>query len=207
MPLSEFDVRAARRRGDQAWLVGEFRGQPAIAKVTRAIWPWQDPESSFFEGRGLAPPFRLLLRHEAEAWGRVMPDRVLEGGHGPEGSYLVLQHLPGRPPTADSDGDALLEGLLRAVAHLHAVDVMHRDIRPNNVLFDGNGVRLIDLDVARVAGLGPVGLVGSTRTRAPECACGEGDGSADLYAVAATLRQLGVRLRGSVARRLVEDLS
>ncbi len=193
--LDEFVATQASRRGHQGFMVGTWRGEPAILKVVAAAAPWHQPASAFFGGQGLAPPFQPLLRHEAEAWARVDPHRVLGGGQGDDGLWLLMRRRPGAVPTSETiaslDPDLLLAGLLRAVAALHAADVLHRDIRPANVLVDQDRVHLVDLDVARVAGLGPAGLVGTGRTRAPECDQGEGDGRADLYAVGRTIAALG----------------
>jgi eukaryotic-like serine/threonine-protein kinase len=73
-----------------------------------------------------------------------------------ERPYLVMAYMPGgslqdlldageRP-----DAMAVAADLLRALAHIHAAGVMHRDVKPGNVLFDGAGrACLTDFGVAR----------------------------------------------------------
>ena len=51
-------------------------------------------------------------------------------------------------------------GILEALGHLHAHDVVHRDVKPSNILFDDDGtVRLIDFGVAARADPGRGGLL------------------------------------------------
>ncbi|GBF90178.1 cyclin-dependent kinase [Raphidocelis subcapitata] len=48
---------------------------------------------------------------------------------------------------------AYMQLLLRALAHCHACWVVHRDIKPNNMLVDGNGgFKLADFGLARIYG-------------------------------------------------------
>ncbi|MFZ5475698.1 MAG: protein kinase domain-containing protein, partial [Myxococcota bacterium] len=188
--MIELDAVEVVRPGPAAVLRARHAGEPVIAKVTAPAAPWTDSRSAFFGGAGLAPPFQPLAYHEADAWARVDPGRVVVAGEGPDGAlWLVLRERPGRRLSAPHpDARGLLVGLLRALAALHARDVLHRDLRPENVIVDGEHVSLVDLDVARVAGLGPVGLVGSRAYRAPEAEVGEGEARADLFGAARLVR-------------------
>jgi eukaryotic-like serine/threonine-protein kinase len=83
------------------------------------------------------------------------------------------------------------EGLLRGLAYLHGRGVVHRDVKPENVLVDAAGVAmLIDFDLAvRSDGTGThPGLVGTAAYLSPEQARGEAAVPAsDLYAAGVML--------------------
>jgi serine/threonine protein kinase len=44
----------------------------------------------------------------------------------------------------------IIYDLLSAISHCHAHGIVHQDIKPENILFDGNGeVRIVDFSLAR----------------------------------------------------------
>ena len=117
----------------------------------------------------------------------VMPD------HG--GETLERRILRG-PPIGLEAGLGIATGLCKAVAALHRAGVVHRDIKPDNVLLPaGGGVRLIDLGVARLPQLeefAAADIPGTPSFMAPELLAGTsaGDERSDLYALGVTLTRL-----------------
>jgi len=92
---------------------------------------------------------------------------------------------------------AVAESLLEALSCLHAERVVHRDVKPSNVLLGSEGqVLLGDLGLARELEPGPDatrtrGSVGTPRYMSPEQLRGAEVGFAsDLYSLGATLYQL-----------------
>jgi serine/threonine-protein kinase len=83
----------------------------------------------------------------------------------------------------------LLEEVARALAHAHARGVVHRDVKPDNILLDGATGRALvsDFGIARVDGdttTGPRRVVGTADFMAPEQATGGPvDARSDLYAL------------------------
>ncbi|HWS27593.1 MAG TPA: bifunctional serine/threonine-protein kinase/formylglycine-generating enzyme family protein [Xanthomonadales bacterium] len=105
----------------------------------------------------------------------------------------LLAHgdLSSRPkPMPESEIKRILRALLDALGHAHAKGVVHRDVKPANVLFDARGTPLladfgVAFKVASTSRLTSHGrTVGSSQTMSPEQARGEAvDGRSDLYSV------------------------
>jgi beta-lactam-binding protein with PASTA domain len=117
--------------------------------------------------------------------------------------YIVTEYLGGgslrrildrgRPL---SPSQALLIGLdtARALGHAHRRGLIHRDVKPGNLLFDTEGrLRLADFGLARAlaeaAWTEPTGtMLGTARYASPEQALGRRlDGRSDVYSLALVL--------------------
>jgi serine/threonine protein phosphatase PrpC len=98
-----------------------------------------------------------------------------------------------RPPALGlEEGRNIAVKLARAVAGLHRADIIHRDIKPDNVILEREGsLKLIDLGVVRVPGLEdspPEDIPGTPAYMAPEMFAGEpGNEATDLYALGVTM--------------------
>jgi hypothetical protein len=128
---------------------------------------------------------------------------VFDAGDDEDGRYLVSELVRGRTldvlerEGALSDRDVLRVGLALAdaLAHAHERGVIHRDVKPQNVIVpddDEAAAKLTDFGVAHLAGDEPLtrtgDVVGTLAYMAPEQAAGERvDERADLYALALVL--------------------
>jgi serine/threonine-protein kinase len=126
--------------------------------------------------------------------------RVFDWGEDEGGPYLVLEYLSGGSlldllergvRLSVSQATAVAAQAARGLAYAHARGIVHRDVKPANLLFDDEGrVRVADFGVARALADGawtePTGTtVGTARYAAPEQ--GQGlvlDGRADVYSLA-----------------------
>ena len=99
-----------------------------------------------------------------------------------------------RSPVSLAEGIAIASQLGRAVDALHRRRIVHRDIKPDNVLLLGGGLRLLDLGVARLPGLEIApdeDIPGTPSYLAPELFEGNaGDERTDVYALGVTLYRM-----------------
>jgi serine/threonine protein phosphatase PrpC len=117
---------------------------------------------------------------------------------------LLETRIARRPAIGLEEGRAIAIGLARGVAALHRAGVIHRDIKPDNVILQGQSpskdgrlstpygsLKLVDLGVVRVPGwedFPPADIPGTAAYMAPEMFKGDaGDEATDIYALGVTM--------------------
>ena len=121
--------------------------------------------------------------------------------------FLVMEHVVGHTlrdvirkesPMAPSRALALVEPILSALAHAHRAGLIHRDVKPENVLIADDGrVKVADFGLAKAVSAdtqhtatGGV-LIGTVSYLAPELVVdGRSDARADVYAVGVLIYEL-----------------
>uniref|UniRef100_UPI0008533990 serine/threonine-protein kinase n=2 Tax=Streptomyces TaxID=1883 RepID=UPI0008533990 len=166
-------------------------GQPVALKLIRAEYT-RDPHST--------AAFRERFAREVAAARRVSGYHlvpVVDHDAGAERPWLATRYVPGVPlddalkdhgPLAPSAVLRLAAGVAYALDAVHTAGVVHRDVKPGNVLLASDGPWLLDFGIARAAGaatLTTVGrLVGTPRYMSPEHALGRPVSSAsDVFAL------------------------
>ena len=148
------------------------------------------------------PGFLARFRREARtAAGLSHPNLVeIYDFSEDERPYLVMRFVPGEDLAARLereelfDCDQLAAELLDALAHIHAVGILHRDVKPANVIVEPDGTaQLIDFGIALprdATALTHTGLVlGTERYSAPEVLEGRpATERSDLYSCGVVLR-------------------
>jgi len=122
--------------------------------------------------------------------------------------YLVSEYIEGqtlrqwmldhpRPEIETVRG--LIEQIAAGLRAFHRLEVLHQDLRPDNIMLDGSGtVKIIDFGSARVAGLAELdtasqqaGIWGTEQYTAPEYFLGEaGSPRSDLFSLGVIAYQM-----------------
>ncbi|MDT0614882.1 serine/threonine protein kinase [Streptomyces lancefieldiae] len=110
----------------------------------------------------------------------------------PAPSLAELVHRAG--PLNGAAARWVTRGALEAVAELHGSGIVHRDVKPQNLLLPLGGPRLIDFGISHAADLTRTQLtLGTVAFTSPEQARGEPSTAAsDIYSLGATLFHLAV---------------
>jgi serine/threonine-protein kinase len=130
--------------------------------------------------------------------------QIYDVGHAPEGLYYVSELVHGeslaarlrRGPLPASEACGVAGQLCRALAGAHAQRIVHRDVKPANILLSTDGrVKVGDFGVARLAESTTDGtaasIVGTPRYMAPEQGRGRPTTSAtDVYSAGVVLYEM-----------------
>ena len=150
-------------------------------------------------------PFRRLLTNERSLAGKLQHKNIVRllGSDFAEqsGPYLVLEYIRGTSLDHYQDTDTLLpinkvlsvvEQVARALEYCAAQGVVHRDVKPENIILMPNGLtKLMDFGCAVATGTGGNMIAGSLAYMSPEQLEGLPlDERADIYALGALLYRL-----------------
>lgn len=143
------------------------------------------------------------MRQEARASARIVHPNIValfDMGEEPElGLYLVFEYADGptlkerlkRAPVGPQAAAKLAREIGDALSTAHAAGVLHRDIKPDNVILTATGSKIADFGIARVPDSTLTrdgGLLGTPAYSAPEAILhGTFSPASDQFSMAATL--------------------
>ena len=164
------------------------------------------------------PSFRTRFRQEAQAAARMAHPtivRVFDAGEETvrEASgievqvpFIVMERVDGtllkdvvaRGPMAPQEAVRIVDGILTALEYSHRAGVVHRDIKPGNVMVTPSGqVKVMDFGIARAISDSSAtiaqtsAILGTAQYFSPEQARGEAiDARTDLYSTGVVLYEL-----------------
>ena len=149
------------------------------------------------------------FRREAQAAANLSHPNIVpvfDWGEADRTYYIVMEYVDGEPlssvirtqaPLSPTRAAAVAADIAKALSYAHRHGVVHRDVKPGNVLITADGqVKVADFGIARAIGASEsvtqTGLVMGTATYfSPEQAQGLGvDGRSDVYALGVVLYEM-----------------
>lgn len=153
--------------------------------------------------------YEARFRTEARSAARLQHPNIVsvyDAGRDGEIAYLVMEYVQGQDLKHHLDSGVvftleqslrLMRDLLAALAYAHAQNIVHRDVKPANLLVEADGrVKLTDFGVARIQDAVDAtrtrgAMVGTLKYMAPEQVQGQPiDARADLFSAGIVLYQL-----------------
>ncbi|TFD74902.1 Stk1 family PASTA domain-containing Ser/Thr kinase [Cryobacterium sp. Sr8] len=164
------------------------------------------------------PAFRTRFRQEAQAAARMAHPTIVRvfdageetvtepGGHEAQVPFIVMEHVDGRllkdiireGPVESAEAVRIIEGVLTALEYSHRAGVVHRDIKPGNIMITRTGqVKVMDFGIARAISSSATtvaqttAILGTAAYFSPEQAKGESvDARTDLYSTGVVLFEM-----------------
>ena len=198
-------------------LLGEG-GMASVHLAYDAVLDRQVAVKTLHTELGREQAFRERFRREAQAVAKLTHTNIVSvfdtGEDDVEGMttpYIVMEYIEGRPLGSVLDEDVRQYGampadkalkitadVLAALEISHEMGLVHRDIKPGNVMMTKRGVvKVMDFGIARAMQSGVTSMtqtgmvVGTPQYLSPEQALGRGvDARSDLYSVGIMLFQL-----------------
>ena len=162
-------------------------------------------KTTYTENEELVERFRREARSAASlSHPHIVP--VFDGGATGDGAhYITMEYLPGGTLKDRISSEGTLSPqrvvevglqIAEALQCAHERGVIHRDIKPRNILITGSGqVKVADFGIARAAEASTISnlgdILGSAKYMSPEQAAGERVGAAsDLYSLGVVLYEM-----------------
>jgi serine/threonine-protein kinase len=195
--IGRYDIKAELGRGGMATVYRAY--DPSFEReVAIKVLP---PELTH------DPQFRDRFRREIKTIASLEhPAIVPVYDVGEEGGvpYFVMRYMPGGSLTqwiekgkfSMEDAARIIERLASALAYAHKNGLIHRDLKPDNILFDNNGDPFIsDFGVAKITdsatNMTGSGIIGTPAYMSPEQAQGEHvDNRTDIYGLGVIIFQM-----------------
>jgi formylglycine-generating enzyme required for sulfatase activity/serine/threonine protein kinase len=120
-------------------------------------------------------------------------DHIIIASEFAEGGSLKgwLAQSGGRAPSYEKALE-MMTGILSGIEHLHSRNVVHRDLKPDNILLQGNFPRITDFGISRIISAGSMSTVamGSPFYMSPESFDGSKSTQTDIWSAGVILYEM-----------------
>lgn len=147
------------------WTLTEVLGSGGMGRVYRAVKGNQKAALKMVrEALLIDPEFRRRFQREVDVMKRVRSGRmarVIDADPDAERPWLatelvdgptLIDHIDQHGPLGGAKLLGFVEGLARAIDDLHQSEVVHRDIKPDNVMLTDWSPILVDFGIAKALG-------------------------------------------------------
>ena len=195
--IGRYEIRAELGRGGMATVYRAF--DPSFDReVAIKVLPREFLHDPQFKDR-FKREIKTIAALEHPA---IVP--VYDVGEEDDQPYFVMRFMPGGSLSQQiekgkfslADSARIIERLASALAYAHRKGVVHRDLKPDNILFDSNGEPFIsDFGVAKFdsssTNLTGSGIIGTPAYMSPEQAQGDKvDNRSDIYGLGVIIFQM-----------------
>ena len=172
---------------------------------------------------------RQRFHREAQAVAKLRHDNIIEihdySGMDSPRSYIVMEFVRGTTLRAFMEAGPIelpdiavmiASEVCAALVHAHSLGVIHRDIKPDNIMIRGDGrIKLTDFGIAQIVDVQRLTvtgqLIGSPAYMAPELIRGDPvDARADVFSVGTVLYQMATTqlpFRGDNAHQVLQRVA
>jgi eukaryotic-like serine/threonine-protein kinase len=153
--------------------------------------------------------FLLRFRREAKVMARLEHSnivRLLDYGDMNGRPFMVMEYLQGGTLRAQMNGRQIawrntatvMLSIARALEYAHSQNIIHRDIKPGNIIFTGSGQpKLADFGIAKIVAeemtlelTGTNMPIGTAAYMAPEQARGKSEARSDIYSLGVVMYEM-----------------
>ncbi|HXU70068.1 MAG TPA: serine/threonine-protein kinase [Polyangia bacterium] len=187
----------------------QLLGQGGMGAVYRGRDPELDRPVAIKVMLHATPDFVQRFRREAQSIARLAHANIVQvydfGVDGEGNPYFVMELIDGTPldeivrtrgKMPALDVVRLAKQAAAGLAAAHRAGIVHRDVKPSNLIVDGRGhLKLVDFGIARMESgaqlTNAAALMGTPGYMAPEQAAGKKvDARADIYALGMTMFEM-----------------